>query len=704
MNIVLRPILHQIFRKLSTSGKLWFGLFLLSAPSFAQPVLTWDRTIGGSSWDELNGLLTLPDGIIAAGSSRSGPGDFSWNFFIVKLDFDGNVLWQRRYGGDQDDRLWEIIPTSDGGFLAGGYSYSGVSGDRTQPSRGDMDVWILKLDQQGQLLWERAYGGLYRDELFSMLEIPGGGYLLGCNSWSDVWMDKSEPSRGQQDFWLIRIDNQGNKLWDKTIGGSGYDQINDLAWAPDGNVYLSGGTVSEGSTGDLGIEPSLGLMDFWLGKFDLNTRQLLWDHRFGGAGEDYAYALLVSQSGDKLYLGGRSGSPPIPITPFNNGKSAPFYYGPSDFWLLELNLNGQKLREWSFGGPGLDDLYAISQNPLGHLVVGGVTDSGMAGTKTTASHGGYDYWLIGLDENFNQSWERTIGGTGNDALTRMAFRPDGSFVIGGHSESNIGFEKTENNLGVNDFWVLSFECGLVADIAQDGIPSSCSEDPVALDATISGCGSCIYTWNTGSTASAIEIPATATGAYSVAVYDEFGCVAFDTAFIELLPPPDINVGPADTIVAQGSRLVIGSYRPDFQYAWNTGDTTATILATESGLYAVTVTDASGCTATDQMEVKMVNKSAVWVPNVFSPNFDGHNDYVSIYTDESARRVVTFQIADRWGTIVFRRDNFPPVFETDGWDGLYRGKPAPPGVYAWFAKIEYLDGSRELFEGSVTIVR
>jgi len=181
-------------------------------------------------------------------------------------------------------------------------------------------------------------------------------------------------------------------------------------------------------------------------------------------------------------------------------------------------------------------------------------------------------------------------------------------------------------------------------------------------------------------------------------------VAFDTTFIELLPLPDINVGPADTIVAQGSRLVIGSYLPDFQYAWNTGDTTATILATESGLYAVTVTDASGCTATDQMEVKMVNKSAVWVPNVFSPNFDGHNDYVSIYTDESARRVVTFQIADRWGTIVFRRDNFPPVFETDGWDGLYRGKPAPPGVYAWFAKIEYLDGSHELFEGSVTIVR
>lgn len=670
---------------------------------FAQPALAWDRTVGGSSWDELNGLLTLPDGIIAAGSSRSGPGDLSWNFLIVKLDFDGNVLWQRRYGGNEDDRLWEIIPTADGGFLAGGHSYSGVSGDRTQPSRGDMDVWIIKLDAQGQKQWDKAWGGLYQDELFSILEIPGSGYLLGCNSWSDAGPDKTEPSRGVQDFWLIRIDDQGNKLWDKTIGGTGYEQINDLAWAPDGNVYLSGGTVSDGGTGDLNAEPSRGLMDFWLGKLDLNTRQLLWSHRYGGAGDDYPYALHLTASG-KLLLGGRSGSPPSAPTVYNNGKDASFYGGDSDYWLLELNPNGQKIRDWSFGGAGLDDLYAIEENVLGHFILGGVSDSGVSGNKTSAPRGGYDYWLIGLDENGNELWQRSIGGATDDALTRMALRPNGSLVAGGHSKSDIGFEKTENNLGVNDFWVLYFECGLSARIAQTGVPSACAATPLALEAEIPGCNSCVYAWNTGSDQPSIEVPGNVADTITVAVFDESGCMAFDTVAIEIPPLPEVNLGTGDTLIVQGSALVLGSGDPGLQYLWSTGDTTAAIRVSEPGVYSVTVTDPAGCTASAQIRVDVVSRGNIYVPNAFSPDFDGHNDYVSIFTDESVRRVVTFQIADRWGTLVFRRDDFLPAQETDGWDGVYKGQPAPPGVYIWFAEIEYLDGKRGVLEGSVTVVR
>ena len=675
----------------------------------AQPVLSWDKTIGGDSWEELNGLLAVPDGIIAAGSSRSGasfgkPGDQSWNFLVTKLDFNGNVLWTRMYGGDLDDRLWAIIPTSDGGFLAGGYAYSGVSGDKSQPSRGDMDVWILKLDGNGLLLWERAYGGLYRDELFDMLELPGGGYLLGCNSWSDVWMDKSEPSRGLQDFWIIRTDAQGNKLWDKTIGGTDYDQLNDLEWAADGNVYVSGGTVSDGSTGELGPEPTKGGMDFWLGKIDPGTGNLLWDHRYGGSGEDYAYALHVSQFSNRIFLGGRSGSMPAPAGPFNNGKSTPFYGGDSDYWLLELDPDGNKLGEFGFGGAGLDDLYAVQENPLGQLVLGGVSDSDISGNKTTASHGGFDYWLVGLDDAGNALWQTNIGGTANDALTKIAFRPDGSYVIGGHSESGIDFEKTEQNFGVNDFWVLSFACDLSVQIAGSGPSSPCNQDTVLLDATIPGCTTCIYTWNTGVTGNILSAPSSAAGAYNVVVQDEFGCVAFDTILIIPPPPPVVDLG-ADTLIAQGHVLTVGpDPAPGYQYIWSTGDTTSSITVTASGMYALTLTDPGGCSAVGSIQVDIVRKGAVWTPNVFSPNFDGYNDYFSIYTDEGVRQVLTFQVADRWGSLCFRRDRFLPNFEPDGWDGVYRGDPAPPGVYSWFAEIEYLDGSREVLEGSVTILR
>lgn len=695
---------HPPYRKCYTLGIWCFALFAcLTTPALAQPALNWDKTIGGNSWDELNGLLTLPDGVIAAGSSRSVSADLSWNFLIVKLDFNGNVIWQRNYGGNQDDRLWDIIPTSDGGFLAGGYSFSSANGNKSQPTRGDMDVWVMKLDAQGQLQWERAWGGLYRDELFSMLEIPGGGYLLGCNSWSDAGPDKTDPNRGELDFWLIRIDQQGNKLWDKTIGGSGYDQLNDLAWAPDGNVYLSGGTVSAGGTGDLSVEPSRGGMDFWLGKLDLNTRQLLWNHRYGGTGEDYAYVLYTSKSG-QLYFGGRSGSAPAPAGAFNNGKNAAFFGGDSDYWLLELDHSGQKIREWSFGGAGLDDLYALQENPLGQLILGGVSDSGVSGSKTSTPHGGYDYWLVGLDDAGNESWQRTVGGSANDALTRMAFRPDGSYLIGGHSESNAGFEKTENNLGVNDFWVLSFECDLETVIVQTGQATSCSADQIELDAAIPGCGACLYAWSTGNQETTISVPANENNIYTVIVRDEWGCAAFDTAFIQVPPPPEAQIGSGDTVIVQGASVILGNFSPGFQYAWSTGNTTATIRVNTSGIYSVTVTDPAGCTAVARVRVDVTRKGNVFVPNIFSPNLDGYNDYVSIFTDESVRRVLTFQIADRWGTLVFRRDDFAPTWETDGWDGVYRGLPAPPGVYGWFAELEYLDGVRELFEGSITVFR
>jgi len=686
---------------------LWLLFAGISAVS-AQPMIGWDKTYGGERYEELNALLVLSDGIVAGGSSQSNltfgnPADFSWNILLAKFDFDGNPLWQRSYGGDQDERLWSMITTSDGGFLAGGYSYSGISGDKTQASRGDMDVWILKLDAQGQLQWDKTFGGLYRDELFAIREKPGGGYLLACNSWSDTGGDKTENSRGLQDFWLISIDPQGNKLWDKTIGGSDYEQINDLEWAPDGTIYLSGGTISNENTGDLGPATARGGMDFLLVKFDPATRQVLWTNRYGGPGEDYPYSLLVSASG-KLFMGGRSASVPVPPGPFNNGKDAVFHGGASDFWLIELNLAGQKTRDWSFGGTGLDDLYAMRENAIGQLVLGGVTDSGMSGNKTTAGHGGYDFWLLGLDTNGNKIWEQTLGGSSNDALTQLAVLDNGAYVLGGNSDSNISFEKTDNSFGVNDFWILTTFCDLGPRIQSTGDPLACNPQAVTLDAGVSGCADCLYLWNTGANTPSIDLPAGAQDTFTVLVYNEIGCIAYDTFLIAPAEPPVFNLGPADTILVHGNTLLIGNNNSDWQYAWNTGSTEPNLQVGMPGLYAVTVTDEHGCTASDFIQIQIQKKSFVWVPNIFSPDSDGLNDYLPIYADQSVRRIVNFRIYDRWGDLCFQRDNFMLLQDYDGWDGRFRNKPAPPGVYVWLALVEFLDGTQSLLEGDVTIKR
>ncbi len=539
--------------------------FILCCPFYttAQLAPCWDRTLGGFQYEELNAMVPIPDGIIVAGSSRSfpyasNPSDLSWNIHFYELNLNGEVRWSRTYGGEQDDRLWELIATSDGGYICGGYAYSGATGDKTRPSQGDMDVWVLKLDADGQLEWENSFGGLYRDELFSIREVPGGGYLLGCHSESDASSDKTENSRGGQDLWIIRLDAQGEKLWDKTIGGNSFDQIHDIEWAPDGNIYLSGGTYSTPGTGEVGNQPTGGALDFWILKFNPNTQTILWQNRFGGSGEEFAYALTLS--GNRIFLGGRSGSPQG-----TGDKTSAFYGGPADFWLLELNDSGQKLQEWSFGGAGLDDLYYILEMADGKLLLGGFSDSGISGNKTSEPIGGYDYWLVCLDNLGNYLWQQRLTGSGNEALTKLALMADGSVLAGGHSDSNAAWDKSEDCLGANDFWVV-------------------------------------------------------------------------------------------------------------------------------------------CLRMDSMPPEKETKQNWYVPNVFSPNEDGLNDFLGFYADESLVKVNLFTVVDRWGEICFQRENLPANNDLEGWDGTFRGKKAPPGVYGWYAKVLFTDGKELILKGDVSIVR
>lgn len=677
----------------------------------AQYPVKWDRTIGGENYEELNGLRVLDDGVIIGGSSRSNltfgdPADPSWNILVFKLDLSGNLLWLHTYGGAQDERLWMLIQTADGGFLCGGYSYSDVSGDKTEPSRGDMDVWIIRLDASGNLLWDKTFGGSGRDELFSALEMPDGGFLLGCHSNSGISGDKSEDSRGGQDFWLIRTNAQGGLVWEKTIGGDNYDQVQDLAWAADGMVYISGGTFSTPGSGEIAVDSARGGLDFWLAKFDPFSKQLIWNHRYGGGGEDFPYALCLSRDG-KIYLGGRSASQPSQPTVFNNGKNSAFWGGHSDFWLLQLDPNGQKINDWSFGGSGLDDLYFIQENKRSDLVLGGVSDSGPSGNKTSPGHGGFDFWLL----TFNPAAgaikaQQTFGGSGNDAPTQIGIFADGALVFGGHSDSPADFEKSEPSAGVNDFWVVATDCETSVDIVENEPQLPCAGLPLTLSAQTEGCDSCFFLWSDGTTLMETEVPVGTNEWYSVMVIDAWGCMAADSIWVQTIPPLQFNLGPSDTLLMAGATLMLGQGNPNWHYQWSTGSMAPVIAVQNAGVYAVTVTDPeTGCTASDSINIQYLENHAVWVPNVFTPNDDGLHDVVGIFTSESVRIVVTFQIYDRWGELCYRRDDFLPQHpEYEGWDGYFRGKLMKPDVFTWVAIVEFVGGMQEFHKGTITIVR
>ena len=133
--------------------------------------------------------------------------------------------WDKTFGGSNNDDLSSLQQTSDGGYILGGYSASGISGDKTEASRGNNDYWIVKTDANGNKQWDKTFGGSSDDQLYSFQQTTDGGYISGGRSTSGISGDKTEASKGSYDYWIVKTDANGNKQWDKTFGGSNVDEL-----------------------------------------------------------------------------------------------------------------------------------------------------------------------------------------------------------------------------------------------------------------------------------------------------------------------------------------------------------------------------------------------------------------------------------------------------------------------------------------------
>lgn len=202
------------------------------------------------------------------------------------------------------------------------------------------------------------------------------------------------------------------------------------------------------------------------------------------------------------------------------------------------------------------------------------------------------------------------------------------------------------------------------------------------------------------------------GAYDLWIKDNLGC---EKAFpLEVLPPPDIQVSLGDDAsINLGESLGLTAFtnspRPSFQWfvpapACKNPECSAILFRPlTSGIYEVVVTDsASFCKATDAIYIEVRNDLKVYVPNAFSPNGDGVNDYFTVFADNSVARVNYLRIFDRYGTLIFEKRDMLPNQETIGWDGTYKGKRLDTGTYVWIVEVEFIDGSSELFKGDISI--
>ncbi|MFD2245425.1 T9SS type A sorting domain-containing protein [Pontibacter ruber] len=265
--------------------------------------IEWDKTIGGQEGDALSALQQTDDGgYIMGGTSLSGIGGdktdihFGYgDYWVVKTDASGKIEWNKTFGGDDIEHFSSLQQTEDGGYIVGGSSssFTFIS-----------DYWILKLDAQGEQQWNRAYGGNSTDQLQSLQQTDDMGYILGGFSSSGISGDKTEMNLGFDDYWVIKVDASGNIKWDKTIGGEGHDWLYSLYHTSDGGYILGGG--SESGISKYKTEASKGSFDYWIVKLNKDGGRE-WDKTLGGERSDVLYSLMQTND-EGYILGGHSSS------------------------------------------------------------------------------------------------------------------------------------------------------------------------------------------------------------------------------------------------------------------------------------------------------------------------------------------------------------------------------------------------------------
>jgi len=393
------------------------------------------------------GMMVGGDSASGANGNKTAPARGGNDFWVVRLDAVGNAVWDRSFGGAGDDALYAIQQTSDGGFILGGYSGSGATGNKSSPNYGLEDFWIVRLDANGNKVWDRSYGGPDKDILFALQQTSDGGFILGGYTASDVGGNKTNANLGGGDFWVVRIDSSGNKMWEREFGGSGEDGIYNLQITADGGFVLGGSSSSPADGNKTGA--NYGACDIWVVRLDANGNKL-WDRSFGGSLDDGLFSVSIVETADRGYfVGGESYSGP------NGNKTAP-NRGSSDFWVVRLASNGNKLWDRSFGGTGDDYLTSLQQTANGGFVLAGGSNSSTNGNKTSVNFGQVDFWGVGLDANGNKLWDYCFGGSNADGFFNVSLRllGDCGFVLAGDSRSGVSGDKSTASFGSYDFWLL----------------------------------------------------------------------------------------------------------------------------------------------------------------------------------------------------------------------------------------------------------
>jgi len=415
-------LIRKRFSLFITFYFLFISLWSCGGGGGGGDAVNWAKTYGGVNRDVAHSIQKTSDGgFIIAGETYSFSVVDS-DVWVVKIDVNGVIQWEKTYGGNGYDLARSIQETSDGGFIVAGESSS---------FSGDTDVWVLKLNTNGTVQWQNRYGGTGVDKAYSIKQTSDNGYIV-------VGETNSSGVAGGVDVWVMKLNANGSIVWQKAYGGSKDDVAYSVQQTSDSGYIVVGKTNSFSAGGDV---------DFWLLKLDANGI-VVWQTTYGGSKDDVAYS--VQQTFDSGYV--VAGKTTTAGTIFD------------DIWVLKLGTNGNIEWQKTYGGLKDDAAYSIQQT----------SDSGYIVAGKSGSFGNIlgDMWVLKLKANGDVDWQKTYEGNNSNSANFILQTPDGGYILAGETSSY--------GAGNADIWVLKTD-------KNGNIGSGCSVVGIA-SATVTDTG------------------------------------------------------------------------------------------------------------------------------------------------------------------------------------------------------------------------
>ena len=311
--------------------------------------------------------------------------------------------------------------------------------------------------------WEKSYGGKHADYLMDAIPTADYGFILAGSSLSNKTGNKSDNNLGDFDYWVWKMDEDGEPEWQKSFGGDGMDMLQSIKNTKDGGFILAGtsnsGPGSKNKRGNDKTDACRGGDDFWIIKLDANGG-LEWQKTIGGSGQEKLQSIYQTRDGGYI-LGGSSSSDKSPLASIggnqNTGEKKQDSFGSMDYWIVKLDKEGKIEWQKTLGGTYFDELRSIEQTKDNGYILGGYSNSPLSGNKTDDNFGTGDYWVIKLDSKGEIEWQKTIGGNQDDQLYVVHQAYDKGYIVGGNSNSGSGNNKKKTNNNGTDFWVLKLD-------------------------------------------------------------------------------------------------------------------------------------------------------------------------------------------------------------------------------------------------------